>query len=82
MLGYLERPTTEIEVAVPPHIPCLIVEGEYDRCRESSEEYSCLKNRMGTHVESVSIPEVGAWPQEEKPREVGKIIKQFLTSIR
>jgi pimeloyl-ACP methyl ester carboxylesterase len=82
MLGYLERPATEVDVCVQPHVPCLIVEGEYDRCRDSSEEYVLLKNKMGQHVQSVSIPEVGAWPQEEKPKEVGEIINQFLRSIR
>jgi len=82
MLGYLQRPTSEVNVSVPTNIPCLIVEGEYDRCRESTNEYAELKSLMGDHVQITSIPEVGAWPQEEKPDVVAQIIKQFMTSIR
>jgi pimeloyl-ACP methyl ester carboxylesterase len=82
MLGYLQRPTSEVNVSIPNEIPCLIVEGEYDRCRESTQEYMELKSRMGDHVQITIIPEVGAWPQEEKPDVVAQIIKQFMTSIR
>ena len=82
MLGYLQRPTGQVDVSIPSDLACMVIEGEYDRCRESSDEYIDLCSKMGSHVVLTTVPEVGAWPQEEKPLAVAEIIKQFMTSIR
>ena len=65
--------------------PSLFIGGEYDPVRRFIKDYDAYKN-AGKFCEDFKgcyiIKDAGHWVQQEKPKEVNKIIKNFLKNLK
>ena len=65
--------------------PSLFIGGEYDPVRRFIKDYDAYKN-AGRFCEDFKgcyiIKDAGHWVQQEKPKEVNKIIKNFLKNLK
>ena len=80
-IDWLELKELENLLIIPPS---LFIGGEYDPVRRFIKDYDAFKNAgkycknfKGSHI----ISGAAHWVQQEKPREVNKIIKNFLKNI-
>ena len=80
MAGVLKRaPIGDIDLSAVT-IPAIVVAGEKDHFVESLDEYRVIASAL-PNGKFVSIPQCGASPQEEKPRDTASIVANFIRSL-
>ena len=76
MLNLLKRPSDPQQIP-PLSVPVLVIAGACDHFIESIDEYRDFAARFPNSAFEV-IPKVGASPQEEKPKDVSRLIRAFI----